>query len=290
MRTTKILLIVIFLTLANQLKAQDAYPVDLLKKTILSYFDNDLIFCAHTEFDMVNNYKRKIIGKAILTDSAIIVPTDKGRAFLYFNNLLNMYKDKEVIRKYKLEFKQYLFKNIGNRDFFVEIDQNKINFKDAHWLYKETEKFVASWNLLKIKLETTTYDEKLNQFKDLLARNKNQVNETISEEQRKYVVQANYYNDKMNYDKALEFYEQAVNDNPFNYQAAYYNMALIASQKHITDYAYAVFNMKKYILLVSNSEDTRKEQDQIYKWEAEINDKKQALIKTLQNIDNKSKE
>ncbi|MCE5175277.1 MAG: hypothetical protein ABFC90_05570 [Bacteroidales bacterium] len=91
---------------------------------------------------------------------------------------------------------------------------------------------------------------------------------TITEEQRKYIVQANSKNEKKEYQEALNLYKKAINVNPLSYPSAYNNMALLAAQ--IKDYQYAIFNMKKYLMLVPEAEDARAAQDKIYEWEAEI--------------------
>lgn len=90
----------------------------------------------------------------------------------------------------------------------------------------------------------------------------------ISEEQRKFIVQANAANDKKEYNSALKLYQKAMGINAFSYPQAYNNMALLAAQ--INDFAYAIFNMKKYLMLVPKAEDARAAQDKIYEWEAEI--------------------
>ncbi len=91
---------------------------------------------------------------------------------------------------------------------------------------------------------------------------------SITEEQRKFLVQANIRNDNKKYTEALVLYEKAIKINPFTYPSAYYNMALISGQ--LKKYKYAIFNMKKYLMLVPEAEDARKAQDKIYEWEAEL--------------------
>jgi tetratricopeptide (TPR) repeat protein len=93
-------------------------------------------------------------------------------------------------------------------------------------------------------------------------------NLSISEEQRKFIVQANSANEEKNYKKAIELYENLIQLNEFNYPDAYYNMALIATQ--LEDYQLAIFNMKKYLILAPNADDARKAQDKIYEWEFKI--------------------
>ena len=95
-----------------------------------------------------------------------------------------------------------------------------------------------------------------------------QVKPLVTEEQRKYIVQANALNEEKKYSEALELYKKAIEIQPTSYPSAYYNMALIAAQ--IQDYRYAILNMKKYLILVPEAEDARAAQDKIYEWEAEI--------------------
>lgn len=89
---------------------------------------------------------------------------------------------------------------------------------------------------------------------------------TISEEQRKYIVQANALNDNKDYTGAIQHYDKAITLNPVSYPAGYFNLALIASLAG--NYNYAILNMKKYLLLLPNTPDAREAKDKIYGWEA----------------------
>ena len=90
----------------------------------------------------------------------------------------------------------------------------------------------------------------------------------VSEEQRKYIVQANSMTQKKEYAKAMALYEKALDIDPVSYPAAYYNMALIAAQQG--SYHRAILNMRKYLLLVPEAEDARTAQDKIYEWQAAV--------------------
>ena len=92
------------------------------------------------------------------------------------------------------------------------------------------------------------------------------VKPTISEEQRKYILQANALNDNKDYQSAIQRYDKALALNPVSYPAGYYNLAIIASLAG--NYNYAILNMKKYLLLLPNAPDAREAQDKIYGWEA----------------------
>jgi len=88
---------------------------------------------------------------------------------------------------------------------------------------------------------------------------------TISEEQRKYILQANALNDNKDYQSAIQYYDKAFALNPVSYPAGYYNLALISGLAG--NYNYAILNMKKYLLLLPNAPDAREAQDKIYGWE-----------------------
>jgi len=107
------------------------------------------------------------------------------------------------------------------------------------------------------------------QFCELAAKYREMdVKPTVTEEQRKYIVQANALNEEKRYSEALELYKKAIEIHPTSYPSAYYNMALIAAQ--IQDYRYAIYNMKKYLMLTPSAEDARAAQDKIYIWELKL--------------------
>jgi tetratricopeptide (TPR) repeat protein len=110
-------------------------------------------------------------------------------------------------------------------------------------------------------------DELLNSFQPLVEQYRAMPTKPqVTEEQRKYIVQANIMTQKKEFAKAIEFYAKALEVNPFSFPAAYYNMALISAQQG--RYSAAVTSMKKYLLLVPEAEDARAAQDKIYEWEA----------------------
>ena len=125
--------------------------------------------------------------------------------------------------------------------------------------------------LLFIQNEEKKADEERNgqlaRFEPVAARYRAlKVKPAMSEEQRKFVVQANAFNQEKNYDKATEKYLKAVDSNPTSYPAAYFNLALLsAQQKHPRR---AIFYMKHYLLLEPEAKDARSGQDRIYEWEA----------------------
>ena len=87
----------------------------------------------------------------------------------------------------------------------------------------------------------------------------------VSEEQRRFIVQANAFNQQKNYGQALEYYQKALDLQPLSYPAAYFNMALLSAQ--LDRYRQAIAYMKLYLLLEPEAKDARSAQDKIYEWE-----------------------
>ena len=93
----------------------------------------------------------------------------------------------------------------------------------------------------------------------------------MSEEQRKFVVQANTLNRLKDYAGAIGLYLKAIDLDPVSYPGAYFNLALINAQ--IKHYNAAVSYMKQYLMLVPDAKDARSARDRIYEWK--IIEKKQ---------------
>ncbi len=87
----------------------------------------------------------------------------------------------------------------------------------------------------------------------------------VTEEQRRFIVQANLLNQQKEYGRALELYRRAVAVDPLSYPAAYFNMALISAQ--MGRFRLAISFMKQYLLLEPEAKDARGAQDKIYEWE-----------------------
>jgi len=124
------------------------------------------------------------------------------------------------------------------------------------------------------KLAEQLYNDSINradiiQFSTLAAKYREmEVKPSVTEEQRKYIVQANMFNQKKEYSKAIDLYKKVIEVNATSYTAAYYNLALLEAQ--IGSYKKAISFMKKYLWLVPDAPDARAAQDKIYEWEAEI--------------------
>lgn len=87
----------------------------------------------------------------------------------------------------------------------------------------------------------------------------------ISEEQRKYIVQANAFAKIMEYDEAISYYIKVLNSNGLSFPEAYFNLALLLGQTN--RYNAAISFMNKYLLLVPNSSDASTAKNKIKDWE-----------------------
>lgn len=87
----------------------------------------------------------------------------------------------------------------------------------------------------------------------------------ISEEQRKYIVQANASNARKDYAGAIDLYNKAMDIDPVSYPEAYFNLALLSAQ--MQRFKPAIAYMKQYLLLAPDAKDARGGQDKIYEWE-----------------------
>ncbi|MBN2419865.1 MAG: tetratricopeptide repeat protein [Deltaproteobacteria bacterium] len=87
----------------------------------------------------------------------------------------------------------------------------------------------------------------------------------MSEEQRKYIVQANTLTKMKDYEGAIEIYLEAIKIDPVSYPGAYSNLGLLSAQLKLYDEA--ISYMEKYLMLAPDAEDARGAQDKIYEWE-----------------------
>jgi tetratricopeptide (TPR) repeat protein len=118
-------------------------------------------------------------------------------------------------------------------------------------------------------LNEERYSSQLTLFRPIAARYRVlNVKPPVSEEQRKYIVQANLFNKVKQYTKAIELYKKAIEVDQTAYSAAYSNLALLSAQ--INKFDAAIYYMKKYLMLEPESPDARSSQDKIYEWELKL--------------------
>ncbi len=89
----------------------------------------------------------------------------------------------------------------------------------------------------------------------------------ISEEVRRYGVQAESATSEKKYDMAIDLYKRALEIEPC-WPQGYFNMAMIMAEK--SNFSGAIAKMKMYLKLVPDARDARVAQDSIYQWEYKL--------------------
>lgn len=95
---------------------------------------------------------------------------------------------------------------------------------------------------------------------------KHPVKPTLSEDQRRLIVQAESARQRKDYAGAADLFRTAIRMDPVSHPPAYFNLALLYDQQE--QYARAIDAMRKYLTLQPNAADARAAQDKIYEWEA----------------------
>jgi tetratricopeptide (TPR) repeat protein len=155
---------------------------------------------------------------------------------------------------------KYYFK-VANYKFYGRSlgSRNVAGFRDLQFYFTS----------IKNQLIKRLYNYKLVLFEPIAEQYRSlKIKPSISEEQRKYIVQANGFNEQKIYQKAIEFYKKAIEVDQTSYPAAYSNLALLSAQ--LTEFVAAIYYMKKYLMLEPEADDSRSCQDKIYEWEIMI--------------------
>jgi tetratricopeptide (TPR) repeat protein len=95
----------------------------------------------------------------------------------------------------------------------------------------------------------------------------------ISEEARRYGVQATSQVEKKRYEEAIKLYEKALDIAPW-WAEGHYNRALVLADQQ--RYSEAVTALKAFLLLAANTPEARVVQDKIYEWEIEAQQQSKA--------------
>lgn len=136
--------------------------------------------------------------------------------------------------------------------FFVDKDLTQCVFDEIKFIQQDVRKKY-------VDREMANFPQLLAEYRAMETKPK------VTEDQRRFIVQANSWTEKKRYDMAIEMYLKALRVNQVSYPAGYYNLGLLYAQEG--DYMAAIVCMKKYLLLVPEAEDARTAQDKIYEWE-----------------------
>jgi tetratricopeptide (TPR) repeat protein len=268
-RLIMLLVTVIFTTVANA--QQTAYYPKLLQ------FSNDDMGKAKTEFaDILKvteiSYKtnpKSYPKKASVFDDRIELIFKKFNATFYFSDLahytIQMIHSKNVkkvttkdspvpvsIYEFEIKLGDFVFSQYS---WSESISSDQFNGQLADYLF-----------FFQYQVNIKRYDSLITAFKPLASEYcALKVKPTVTEEQRKYIVQANALNQQKMYEKAIELYNKAIEIDQTAYPAAYSNLALLSAQ--LQKFDAAIYYMKKYLLLEPEASEARSAQDKIYEWE-----------------------
>jgi tetratricopeptide (TPR) repeat protein len=191
----------------------------------------------------------------LVLDDRIEFKIKNQNTILYFSDLTDSIKFTMVSLKGVYELNNfYLFKSlVGNAKYKYGIFEELR--KDLMLIYKQ-QKSKAD------ESQRIAFEQKASEYRKL------RVKPPITEEQRKFIVQANAFNQQKNYIKAIELYKKAIEVDQTTYPAGYSNLALLSAQ--VNNFDGAINYMKRYLLLEPEATDSRSAQDKIYEWESQI--------------------
>jgi tetratricopeptide (TPR) repeat protein len=176
-----------------------------------------------------------------------------------------VYRDRIDIPIYPLFYEDLLESNIVvDHDAIKLPSRVKLNF----WRYEQAANVerIADDLLFIQQALKKKQDERLALFESKAAQYRAlKANPTISEEQRKLIVQANAASQQKDYTGAIDLYKKAIEQDPFSYPGAYFNVALLCAQ--LQKYNQAITYMRQYLMLEPEAKDARSARDKIYEWE-----------------------
>jgi tetratricopeptide (TPR) repeat protein len=244
----------------------------LAKKTISRILNDKCVSISDT---IVSREKIKY-KKAVVSDERIELDMKSETKTIYFTKLFG---DEEIFLK--MWYYLYYEEKTGEKDRDSYYDKivgtNNILFTNSKAGFGITMPSPASYPpcnkqladalfTIQKKLNAQHYSSELDAFKQIAKTYcALKTKPSISEEERKFIVQANFLNQQKDYEKAIEMYKKVIGIDQTAYPAAYYNLALLFAQ--VSNYDAAIFYMQEYLLLEPEAQDARAAQDKIYEWE-----------------------
>jgi tetratricopeptide (TPR) repeat protein len=234
----------------------------------VTVFDNriDLTFKGKKKTTIIHSINFSDIASHPLSVSRLeVTPQAKGSnaTITYYN--------------YRIGWKDgYLYAKDKYDNFFCKDDSPAPFFSFADYYSKQNvpatesnyEKLADYLYIFQHPFMIHHYDSLLTQFKPVAEQySALKVKPPVSEEQRKYIVQANAMSQIKDYNKAIDLYNKALELDKTSYPAGYSNVALLSAQ--INNFDGAIFYMKEFLLLEPEATDARSGQDKIYEWEAQ---------------------
>jgi len=240
MRLITCLVVVLFSTIANA-QAKDLSSV---KKHITELLNGRIVI-----FEV--NVEKNTLGTSLGAPKEVLVLDDRIELKFKRQNATVRLAD---LLDYTIKGSDYGYVPLGNFSFYMG--------------NKATE-LASDLTFMQHLLIEKQFGSQLALFEPIAAQyHALKVKPVISEEQRKFIVQANFLNQQKMYEKAIETYKKALELDPIAYPGAYSNLALLSAQ--VKKFNAAIFYMKKYLMLEPAASDARSAQDKIYEWETQV--------------------
>lgn len=262
-------------TIANGIDShfqRDIYYPKLSKsldeaKTTIARILNDKCVSIYDSSNVKIKYKN-----ASVFDDRIELTLKEGVKTIYFSKIFGEY-DIRVNTRYRIygdnDRDDYYDQIAGLRNILIEKNDSAffgMKFRSPSQFPVCDKDLADALYFIQLKVSTQKYDNLLTAFKPLAEKYLSlAVKPSVTEEQRKFIVRANLYNQQKEYEKAIEEYKKAIDINQTAYPPAYNNLALLFAQVH--SFNAAIYYMKQYLLLEPESQDARAGQDKIYEWE-----------------------
>jgi len=197
------------------------------------------------------NVEKNTLGNSLGSPKEVLVLDDRIELKFKHQNATVHLSD---LLDYSIKGSEYGYVPLGNFSFYMG--------------NKATD-LASDLNFMQHQLIEKQFGSQLALFEPVAAQYRElKVKPAISEEQRKFIVQANFLNQQKMYGKAIEIYKKAIELDQTAYPAAYSNLALLSAQ--IQKFNAAIYYMKKYLMLEPEASDARSAQDKIYEWEVQI--------------------
>lgn len=268
--------IVFVLSFAAHAQTNDYYSAKLPSNISTIKEAQQEILTILNKKEMVHFYSSKPYVKVKLTSNRTLIrkAVMEGDGFLITTSIINF--NLEVTKSFNDVFSFSgirLQKESGKHIMMYKID---IQYPEETWIniyspdYDLMRRLADNLYFIKRRTINESVGSELARFASAVEKNKGQAaKQPVSEEQRKFIVQANAATQTKDYNQAISYFKQALLVNETSFPDAYFNMALIYAQ--LRQFDQAILSMKKYMLILPNSQDARSAQDKIYEWEAGIN-------------------
>jgi tetratricopeptide (TPR) repeat protein len=209
----------------------------------------------------VEDEKKKVKERISHLDWTSFQVDDRYGEMQVWTRSIPVYSDRIDIPFFPLFYEDLL-------EFDIAIDNHEIKLPShvkLEFINAETERIADDLFFIQQALKKKQ-DEQLTLFKSKAAQYRTQkVKPVISEEQRKFIVQAKVANQQKDYTTAIDLYKKAIELDPVSNPGVYFNAALLYAQ--MQKFNNAIFIMKQYLMFEPESQEARIAQDKIYEWE-----------------------